>query len=350
MKKNSIIFCFIFCLFVSCAKQSGKSLSDVKPVNVKFEPVTKGSLKQDFETAGELKADKEILVSAERAGKVEAIYVKEGSWVEPGTNLVKIKGEDVDADLAKARSDYDAYKGLFEQGAISKQELLMYETELRKHQSLKDNLMTKAVSSGIIGAVHVDPGDFVNLGSPIMDLVKNFPLRVSFTIPERLVTKINLGQLVELNSDANPQKIYNAKIDFIAPRIDPQTRTILVRAILSNPDQFLKANQYVRVKAAIRSEKDTLVVRETAIYLDQGQEFLYLAIPMQDIAQKIGKKDPMGNPLPTHLARRVPIKTGLREQGKVQIIEGIKEGDNVIYAGLHSIYPDAQLVKIEEQG
>jgi len=350
MKKSSIIFCFIFCLLVSCARQSGKSLNDVKPVNVKFEPVTTGSLQQDFETAGELKADKEILVSAERAGKVEAIYVIEGAYVQAGSSLVKIKGEDVDADLAKARSDYESYKVLFEQGAISKQDLMTYETQLRKYQSLKDNLMIRAISSGMIGAVHVDPGDFVNLGSPIMDLVKNYPLRVSFTIPERLVTKINLGQLIELNSDANPEKLYNAKIDFIAPRVDPQTRTILVRAILSNPDQFLKANQYVRVKATTRTEDSALVVRETAIYLDQGQEFLYLAIPMKDIAEKSGKKDPMGNSLPTHIARRVPIKTGLREQGKVQIIEGVKDGDNVIYAGLHSIYPDAQLVKIEEQG
>jgi RND family efflux transporter MFP subunit len=349
MKKNSLVFCLIIFLLASCAKQNKNSLTDVKPVNVKFEPVITGSLAQDFETAGELKADKEILVSAERAGKVEFIYVREGAWVEPGTSLVKIKGEDVDADLAKARSDYEAYKSLYEQGAISKQELITYETQMRKYQSQKDNLMIRAISSGMIGAVHVDPGDYVTLGSPIMDLVKNYPLKVSFTIPERLVTKINLGQSLELNSDANPQKTYNAKIDFIAPRVDPQTRTILVRAILSNPDQFLKANQYVRVKATTRTEDSALVVRETAIYLDQGQEFLYLAIPMKDIADRKDKKDPMGNPLPTHLARRVPIKTGLREQGKVQVIEGIQEGDNVIYAGLHSIYPSAQLVKIEEQ-
>jgi RND family efflux transporter MFP subunit len=350
MKKKLLILFFVSCFLVSCAKQGGKSLTDVKPVNVKFEPVAKGSLSQSFETAGELKADKEILVSAERAGKIEAIYVSEGAWVEIGTNLVKIKGEDVDADLVKARSDYEAYKALFDQGAISKQELIAYETQMKKYQSQKDNLMIKAISSGVVGAIHVDPGDFVSLGNPIMDLVKNYPLRVSFTIPERLLTLMSIGQNVSLNSDANPQKTYTAKIDFIAPRVDPQTRTILVRAILSNPDQFLKANQYVRVKADIKNQKDILVVRETAIYLDQGQEFLYLAVPMQDIATRQGKKDPMGNPLPTHLARRVPVQTGLREQGKVEILEGIKEGDNIIYAGLHSIYPDAQLVKIEEQG
>jgi len=66
MKKNSLVFCLIIFLLASCAKQNKNSLTDVKPVNVKFEPVITGSLAQDFETAGELKADKEILVSAER--------------------------------------------------------------------------------------------------------------------------------------------------------------------------------------------------------------------------------------------------------------------------------------------
>jgi membrane fusion protein (multidrug efflux system) len=189
----------------------------------------------------------------------------------------------------------------------------------------------------------------VALGDPIMDLVKIYPLRVSFTIPERLITKVAVGQTIILSSDSSPGKEYLANVDFIAPRVDPQTRTILVRALLANPDKFLKANQYVRVKAIISDDDNVLAVKEAAVYLDQGQEFLYLAVPMKDIDARIGKTDAQGTPLPTHIAELVPIKTGLREPGRVQILEGVKQGDNVIYAGLHSIYPGAQLIKVEEQ-
>lgn len=348
MKKTLVILFVLPCILMGCfKKQAGQSGAEVKPVYVKFEPAALHAMTQNFETAGELKADKEILVAAERPGKIDEIYVREGLWVDIGADLVKIQGDDVDADLAKAKSDFSSYKQLYEQGAISKQELLNYETSLKKIQSQKDNLFIKATSSGIVGAIYVDPGDYVSLGNPIMDLVKIYPLRVSFTIPERLITKIVVGQTVLLSSDASPGKEYISKVDFISPRVDPQTRTVLVRAILSNPDKFLKANQYVRVKAVISDDK-VLAVREGAVYLDQGQEFLYIAVPMKDIDARIGKKDLQGNPLPTHTAQRFPITTGLREPGKVQILEGIQAGDNVIYAGLHSIYPGAQLIKVEE--
>ena len=74
--------------------------------------------------------------------------------------------------------------------------------------------------------------------------------------------------------------------------------------------------------------KDALLVREESVYLDQGQEYLYIM-----------DKD---------TAKRVAIKTSLRQNGKVQILEGIKAGDSVIYAGLHSIYPGAKVIVVEE--
>lgn len=342
-----LIICSFF-LFNSCSKPQNQSPKE-KSLFVKFEAASTGEISQEFETAGELKADKEIEVSAERQGKIEKIYVYEGQYVQAGTSLIKIEGEDVDADLLQAQNDYDSFKTLYDEGAISKQELIGYETKLKRILSQKDNLLIKAISSGYVGEIKVDPGDYLNLGSPIMSLVKLYPLRVSYYIPEKLIAKVKLGQKVSLTTDAFPGKDFLANVSFISPSVDQSTRAVLVRAKVSGVNRQLKANQFVTVKQTILDLENVLLVREEAIYLDQGQEYIFLADELE--------KDPNasheapagpGPPPPTHQARRVAIKTGLRKPGYVQIIEGIQEGENIVYAGLTSIYPGAKLVRVPE--
>jgi RND family efflux transporter MFP subunit len=332
MLKRTLIVLILFLSLGSCSKKVVQEQA-AKPLYIKFEQAKAGPISQEFETAGELKADKEILVSAERQGQVQEVYVYEGQWVQAGEALIKVKGEDVDADLKKVESDYNTYSKLYKEGAIARQDLLKYETELNRFKSQKDNLLIRAKTSGSVGVIHVDPGDYVKLGDKVLDLVKLDPLRVSYSIPERLIAKVQVGQAVTLTTDSEADKVFNAVVDFISPRVDPETRTVVVRAKISNPSTKLKANQFVKVKQVISDLQNTLLVREEAVYLDQGQEYLYLA--------ESGK----GTEL---IAKRVAVKTGLRQNGNVQILEGIKAGDKVIYAGLHSIYPGANLVVAED--
>lgn len=347
--KISFIALLSLIFLSSCAKKNGNAQNIVKPLYVKYEKASLGEIKQQFETAGELKADKEILVSAERPGKVEAVYVTEGGYANAGAPLIKIQGEDVDADLMKAQADYDSYKKLYEAGAISKQQLIGYESTLKHIESQRRNLSISAISSGMIGQIYVDPGDYVKAGDPLLDLVKIYPLRVSYSIPEKLIAKLKIGQPAFLTTDSEPGTIFESVVDFISPRVEPNTRAILVRAKITNPSNKLKANQFVKVKQVIENLTQVLLVKEEAVYLDQGQEFLYLAIPNKDYKEgDKPKTNPDGSQQPTHTAKRVPVKTGLREEGKVEITEGIQEGDNVIYAGLYSIYPGANLIIVEE--
>ena len=333
--------CAVIFILVSCSKKQAEPQA-APPVAVKFEEVKAQSISQEFTTAGELKADREILVSAEIAGQIEAILVKEGEWIREGQILVRVKGDDAKADLAKAKSDYESFLSLYEQGAISKRELLQYETLLKKAEAVLDHLNIKALISGTVGEIYVDPGDFTSQGSKIMDLVKSRPLRVSYSIPEKLIPLVKLGQPVEINTEAYPNQVFTGFVDFIAPKVDTTSRTVLVRAQVDDPKAQLKVNQFVEVKQKIKKHEDALLVKEESVYLDQGQEYLYLARPSD-------KEE-------SYKAERVAIKTGLRqiskdaegkEQARVEIVNGIQEGDLVIYAGLHSIYPGAELLPIE---
>lgn len=347
------LLCLILLFFtVACSKQVTQ-VPQAKPLFVKVAKAELGEITREFETSGELKADKEILVAAERQGTVKEIYVYEGKFVNAGDALIQIEGKDVDADLKKAQSDYASYQNLYEQGAISKQELVNYEAQLRRVQSQIDNLKISAISSGVIGVIYVDPGDYVKQGDRILDLVKVYPLRVSYSVPEKLISKIMIGQKLELETDSEAGKVFDASVDFISPRVDPETRTVLLRAKITSPSTKLKANQFVKVKQVIESSSNSLLVREESLYLDQGQEYLYLAVSsLRDEGEAIQSGSPRAEGARDDellTATRVAVKTGQRQDGKVEILEGIQEGDDVIYAGLHSIYPGAQLVVLPNE-
>ncbi len=349
-----LFLCLFCCILSSCNPKAKPAGSQARAVAVKIQAATKAPISQSFETVGELKADKEIQVAAERAGQLDYVFVREGAWVSEGQILARIKGEDAQAELEEADSDYKAFKTLHEEGAISSQDLLKYQTRVKKAQSMLGNLEIRSRISGTVGQIYVDPGDFVRLGDPIMDIVKTRPLRVSYNIPEKIIPLVKLGQLIEVSSDADPTKTIKAYIDFIAPRVDPKSRAVLIRArIEDSAASYLKANQFVKVKQNIQEQINHIVVPETAVYLDQGQKYIYIAAKDPKASDDKNRRTAFkaGQQIDSGLiAQRCPVEIGIRNNsGMVEIVSGINNGDLVIYAGLHSIYPGAKLTIIEEE-
>jgi len=343
----------------SCS--GGKPAKQAPPpermVSVKVKAASMQAISRFLETAGELKADKEVKVSAEKAGQIQRIFVKEGSWVYEGQAIVRVEGDGAQAELDLARSNYESYQSLYEEGAVSRMELKSYETLYKAAKSQVDNLDLQASISGKVGEIYVDVGDFVNIGSPIMELVRIRPLRVSYNIPEKAIPYIKVGQEVSISTDAYPGKSFKALIDFVSPRVDTTSRSILVRAKVLDPGSELKANQFVNIRQEI-IKKQSLVVPEESIYLDQGQEYVYLAnviasdneaISNNGIASSQAPRNDTTTPGNDTRAARVAVKTGLRQKGVVEITDGLSNGELVVYAGLHSIFPGAKLMIVNQQ-
>jgi membrane fusion protein (multidrug efflux system) len=328
-----LISIMFFCFLSFACSQKNPPAKPSRPLPVKFEAASRTNLEQDFETVAELKAYREITVAAERAGQVNSILVREGDSVNEVQALVKIKGDDIKAELAKAQENYRIFKKLYDEEAISRTEFLVYETALRNVEASYGNLLIKAISSGVIGKIIVDPGDYVRVGDPILELVKVHPLRVSYTIPERLIPYVSLGQELDLTSDVDKTVVTKALIDFISPSVNSETKSVLVRASLANNTNILKPNQYIRIRQKVKDKNNILAVKEEAIYLDQGQEYVFIAEPASE--------DGFYN------AVKKPVETGLRKNALVEVTKGINEGELVIYAGLYSIYEGAKLSSVD---
>ncbi len=319
-----------------------------KSIFVKFLAAERGEIISEFTTAGELKADEDVIVAAQRPGRVVSIFVNEGQYLKSGTTLIEIAGKDVDADLIKAKQDFDTYKKLFDEGAISQLELNGYKANLDKLKSFKNDLVVKAQIDGQVGEIYIDKGDYVKEGDKILDLIKLYPLELTYTIPERLLAKVKPGQSVIFTTDSYPGKEFSARVTFISPRVDALTRATLVRARVAQTNLSLKANQYVTVKQILNIDSNALLVPEEAIFLDQGQEYIYTAEAIENTKEE-KEEGQAGPPPPTHIAKRNLVETGARKPGYVEILSGIKDGESVIYAGLTSIYPGAKLIQVKEE-
>ncbi|MEA5055676.1 MAG: efflux RND transporter periplasmic adaptor subunit, partial [Propionicimonas sp.] len=185
----------------------------------------------------------------------------------------------------------------------------------------------RAPFTGQIGIRRVNMGQYLNAGDPIATLTKLDPLYVNFTVPQQELPKLKIDGKVNVAVDTLPDKVFIANINSIEPRINSDTRNVIVQAILPNVDRQVKSGMYVNVRVQLPAIADAITVPLTAIQTSASGDSI---IVVQDPnAEGIGK------------TLAVPVKTGRHLGDDVIIEEGLKPGDVVVTAGQVRIPPGA---------
>ena len=138
-------------------------------------------------------------------------------------------------------------------------------------------------------------------------------MKVDFRIPEILLPELHTGQMLEIAIDALGGLRVLGKVSAIDPQADQAGRSIVIRAVVPNTDGRLRPGLYVRVELVLERRADALLVPEAAIFPVGDQQFVYVLTDGK-VAQTL-------------------VKTGLRQAGKVEIVEGLKPDDKVVTAG-----------------
>jgi len=172
----------------------------------------------------------------------------------------------------------------------------------------------------------VSPGDYVKDGADLAVLEGISSMKVDLRLPERYFGQVRPGQNVQLSFDSLPGKTFVAQLQAIDAQIDANGRSLLARGRLPNPDGALRAGMFARARVALREIPDGLVVPEEAI-IPQGTEVIVWRID--------------GN-----VARRTRIETGLRRDGKVEVVKGLSVDDRVVTAGQLRLQRDGQEIRI----
>jgi membrane fusion protein, multidrug efflux system len=178
--------------------------------------------------------------------------------------------------------------------------------------------------AGIVGGRQVSPGQVISKNTTITWVVDLDRLKAEFSVPERFLGHLRLGQKIEMAVAAFPADKFIGEVYFIAPQVDPSTRTALVRAYVANPDQKLKPGMFANLDLALRVKEDAVVIPEPAL-MPIGDRVTVLIVDKDQTAQLR------------------PVKVGMRTAGMAEILSGLNSGDLVIVEGTQKARPGGKV-------
>jgi len=278
---------------------------------------------------GTVVPNEEVELRSEVSGRLVQLNIREGSYVQKGKLIAKLNDADLLAQVKKldfeeqlAGQTEARYKKLIDIDAISKEEYdlavnrintLSADKELLKVQLEKTRVV--APFSGRIGFKYISEGAYITPNTVIANLVQSNPVKLDFTVPEKYVSKIKVGNEILFTTEGDDIKT-SAKIIAIDPKIDEELRTLKVRASANNKGGKYLPGMFIRVEAPLGDEESIMIPTESIIPILKGKKIYVM---------KNGK------------AKEAIISTGLRTDTEVQVIEGLEVGDSVIVSALMSM-------------
>lgn len=296
-------------------------------------------ISEELQAVGSLRSNESVMLRPEVSGRIATIGFRDGQPVKRGQLLVALDSSLNQAEVAQARAELDlaisnlkrtedlARKNFVsssaQEQAASNVEVLAARLKLAEARLAK--MLIVAPFDGVVGIRSVSLGDYVREGTDLVNIEDIHVLKVDFRLPERHFAQLKVGQTVEVVADALPGARYAGAIEAINPRIDASGRSLEVRARLTNTDGRLRPGMFARVRVILGERANALLVPEEAI-VPLGDDFFVYTVAD-------GK------------ANRVRVKLGVRRESQVELLEGVKAGDQVVTAGMR-VQRDGQPVRV----
>ncbi len=306
------------------------------PAQVIAVPAARQAVSETLPLIGSLAANEQVEIKSETDGTVELINFSEGEPVEAGRLLVQLDDSKLPASLAEAeanlalsRGNHERAKQLLGDKLISQQEFDQTSAsfaandaavQLRRRQ-LQDTRI-HAPFAGIVSSRLVSPGQVITRNSTLTWLVDLDPMKIEMQVPEKFLSKVLSGQDLELSVNAWPDQRFTGKVYFVSPYVDPDTRSLLVKATVPNPDAHLKPGMFAGLELTLQVRTNAIVIPESAVnrVLDGDRA----AIMIVGAESKVEVRE---------------VKVGLRVEGQIEVINGLTDGELVIVEGLQKISP-----------
>lgn len=340
MLKRLLCYGFLLGLIIASAVfYSTKTVGNATPpVMVEAIQCQLQPWQNSIHAVGSLSANQGVVIKAETSGRLTAIYFRSGDDVKAGDPLVQLNPDILQAqlDAAKAQTelsyaDYQRGLSLYKKKVFAKADLdkisANYHADIAKQaqaQAALAQTLIRAPFSGRLGLRLVNQGDTIDPSKPIVDLEAINPLRVDFAIPGTQASQINIGSKVLIHTSAYPNKTFIATLYAKDAEIDVDTRSLSLRASLSNPQQLLLPGAFVDVTVELGQPLSLIIVPETAVDVDQDGSFVYRIIH--------------------HKAIKTPVTIQFHQDGKIGVNTGLHPGDTIISVGGFKVHNDSTVI------
>jgi cobalt-zinc-cadmium efflux system membrane fusion protein len=285
-------------------------------------------------------ATKRAVINARVPGIVRAIKRDVGAKVSPGGALAVIESAQVGADRSRisgartrlqvAEASYKREADLQAKGISAMKDLLAAQQELEAAKSELASLTSslEAVGhtargggytlttpiAGVVVSRAANIGKLVGVEETLFEVVDTSTMWAEIDVPEDQLTSVTVEQPVVVTVDGLGARQFRGVISYLAPQIDPKTRTARARAALSNPDGALRANMFARARIVTAGGKPTVTVPDSAV-------------------QRIGDDAVVFVRISKRLFEARQVELGADDGATVEVIKGVRGGDEIVAQG-----------------
>lgn len=327
-------------------------MDDNRPVSVKVASVQLGPISRKVNLAAKIVPAAEVTIIPKVGGRVASVPVDMGDPVRSGQTLVRLDDSDYAIQARQAEASLDLASAgqksaaqnlqrmeqLYQQNVISQSDYESAVTaseqadaQVKQAAAALDQARNQVANATIISPVDgllssrmVEPGEMVNASSPVFTVVDISSVYAECSIPESEVSRLKTGQKIKVRVTAVSGQPFEGTLTNLSPSADSQSKAFSARFKIENLDQRLKPGMFAQVELAMEEHTQALLIPKESIMEKAGQKSVYLVSE--------GK------------AVETPVNTGIADGEIVEVLEGLREGDQVITTGQNALH-DGSLIE-----
>lgn len=336
---RTLIVAAIAATLAACGSGGAQQGGEREAPLVKAEPATTVRFVDRIEAVGTARANEQVTISAPVTERIVRLNFDDGGFVQRGQVIAVLQQaqqsaqlREAQARLREAEQQLARVSELKERGFATQAD---YDARVAAAAAARaqaqgvgadiGDRVIRAPFSGWVSLRNISVGAIANQGTEIATISDISTIKLDFAVPETMLSSIRPGQSIVARSAAFPDQPFNGTIHTIDPVIDPQTRAVMVRARLPNPDRRLRPGMMLNVGIE-NMPRMALSVPELAVIGEGDDRFVYT----------IGDDSK---------AQRTPVRTGIRSGGRIEILAGLRPGQRVITEGVVKV-ADEMLVRL----
>ena len=306
-------------------KDDGEAAATTVPVEV--QPLRRAAMVAVYSGTAPIEAHEEAGVVAKVGGEVRQLLVEEGDMVVAGQVLARLDGDrlrldlaEIEANLRKLERDYKRQLELSQRGLVAKgtAENAKYDLDALKasYDSARLELgytEIRAPIAGVVSARYIKVGNTISPNDPAFRVTNLDPLVAYVHVPEKEYRKLAPGQSAEVLVDALGGERFAGTISRVSPTVDPKTGTFRARIEVPDATRRLKPGMFARVNIVYERHENALQLPRTSILDADGGQSVFVVV-----------KDK---------AEQRTIRTGLANNGWVEVLEGLQGDERVVVVG-----------------
>ena len=313
------------------ACESGEEASDdedeTPAIPVEIATATRGDIYATYAGTAPIEAFADAMVIAKVGGEVREIFVEEGDDVTTGQILARLDGDrlrfemlQAEANLRKSQRDHQRNLDLLEKDLISAGDFEKIQYEMEALQATYDLAKLevsyteiRAPIDGVISERVIKVGNTIDVNAPTFQVTSLEPLIAYLHVPEREFRRIDPGQDAAIEVDALPGDRFVATVARVSPVVDAGTGTFKITIEVSDPSRRLKPGMFGRISIVYDMHADAMQVPRSAVIEEAGETSIFVV--RDDVAE------------------RRAISTGYAQDGRIEILEGLADGETFVVVG-----------------